>query len=90
MVASLNQVIIWGKKSPPPRSQEFHCTPNYTENENVRELLDTPVLSHKVPIVQIQKLRLKNSVNKYREIRLVWCNGKRTRHQDIPFWEHYE
>lgn len=85
MVASLNQVIILEKKFPPPQSQEFHCTPNYTENENVRELLDTPDLSNKVPMVQIQKLGLKNSVNKSREIRLVWCNGKRARHQDIPF-----
>lgn len=37
-----------------------------------------------------EDIKGKSPVNKDRETRMVWNKGKRVRHQDLPFQEHYE
>ena len=67
------------------------CPPNYTKNKKAWDLRDTPDSKDEMPKIQIQSLRqLSERMNKYREIRMVWYNGKGVKHQDFSFSEVYE
>lgn len=69
------------------------CPPNYTKNWKVRDLLGTSDPKYEKSAINIQGLRpltARVQFNKYREIRMVGYNGKRIRHQDLPFSGVYE
>lgn len=71
----------------------FLCPPNYTKNWKVRDILGTPDPKYEKPTINIQSLRTLTArveFNKYREIRMVWYNGQRIRHQDLTFSGVYE
>lgn len=85
IVASQNKVILWGKNSHHQGTRN-----SIVPSSKNRNLLDTPDPKDKMPTVQIQNmrpLRARIQVNKWREIKVVWYNGKRERYQDLSFWE---
>lgn len=59
MVASLNNVILWGKKQNKTKNPPGipMCPPNYTQNRKVRDSPDAPDPKDDTPTIQIQSLR---------------------------------
>lgn len=93
-VASLNKIILWGKKiTATMESRIPMCLPNYTKKRNIRDLLDLSDPKDKMSTIHIQSLRpLRARVQLINIEKSEWSSimGERIRHQDLPFWESYE
>lgn len=51
MVASLNKIILWGKKTNTTEPEILSYPPNYTKNRNVGDLLDASDPKDEMPTV---------------------------------------
>lgn len=71
IITTLNNITLWKKKFPPLGTKNSMCPPNYTKNKKVGDLVDTPDPNGNNSDPKPKATKVKHSVNKYRETRMV-------------------